>query len=765
MGIATRRLVFLVSVFLPTIGSSQDRPGERFSAFGNFPAKAVGYVSISNVTRLKEKLSETLYGSIATHPGIRATLAEGWDQVERALERETEEFTERTGISLLDFLVLFRGEVSLVVGQLAPSPEIALAVELTDAKNDILQVLGRIEAMFVEFGGTVSRRNFGSYEAKLLTNPAGPILHAVLGTHLVLTNSETLLTHATNVLAGQADGPNLAQSELFSGLAEKIFIQKPEVRVALDVTNLRESLLRLSGADRDKDVMQILRATGLGRLARLGHSLGFRDQGMEDALHLELEAGKDDLFAVIEGSLRAVEGVDAALSRVPVQATEIGAVHIRTGHFLRELGALVRRALPQAAGELDTVYEQLEAQTNISVRREIFTLGDLALYGFSVTPPAGGLFSDPIVLVRSRELEPYWDLATKLGASQRVPVETLRSNEGTVSYLNLGRGLSEGSTPGLGGFGMSPSFAELGIVSALANMSGFALLARTDLDDGWTAFSSAPQALVRYLHHYHRDAKLPSDLAFHQLVREKLEGARGANVSRDAFGVLAIYNSLVSLADAFAPILAMAGIDPARFPPGETFLDGVKPGFIRLDLSPTALHIQGHRGLESSGGVIVAVGAASVVAGFIVPQVFRGRGAAYKVQCANNLKQLYTFAMHYSDTSGTRAFPHDPDGSVASFQKMIDHFAKEGQGGLAPKLFLCPEGHESEAEVDEDGRILLTEETCGYEIANRRIKNTALNKILMYDKHPHGGGRNVLMTDASIQFMQEAEFQRRLAAE
>jgi hypothetical protein len=63
-----------------------------------------------------------------------------------------------------------------------------------------------------------------------------------------------------------------------------------------------------------------------------------------------------------------------------------------------------------------------------------------------------------------------------------------------------------------------------------------------------------------------------------------------------------------------------------------------------------------------------------------------------------------------------------------------------------------------------DGKPVLTEETCSYEILGRRLKSTALDSILMYDKTPcHHGCRNVLFTDGRVERMDETAFQQRLA--
>ena len=61
-----------------------------------------------------------------------------------------------------------------------------------------------------------------------------------------------------------------------------------------------------------------------------------------------------------------------------------------------------------------------------------------------------------------------------------------------------------------------------------------------------------------------------------------------------------------------------------------------------------------HRARESSRArqgftlieLLVVIAIISIIAGFLVPTLLRGRGEAYKAQCLNNLKQLYTVIDH-----------------------------------------------------------------------------------------------------------------------
>jgi len=178
--------------------------------------------------------------------------------------------------------------------------------------------------------------------------------------------------------------------------------------------------------------------------------------------------------------------------------------------------------------------------------------------------------------------------------------------------------------------------------------------------------------------------------------------------------------------------------------------------------------IRRSRGALTGGGLAtggIALGAIScillpVAAGFLVPTLMRGRGEAYKIQCASNLLHLFPRAISYSSRKGEGYFPHSPAGSIASLQTMLDADPE----GMSPRMFLCPDGDELPAQQAADGRFRLSEETCSYEMTPRKIRNTDAHRILLFDKAPrHRGGRNVLFSDGSMRWVAEPEFQRLLA--
>lgn len=166
--------------------------------------------------------------------------------------------------------------------------------------------------------------------------------------------------------------------------------------------------------------------------------------------------------------------------------------------------------------------------------------------------------------------------------------------------------------------------------------------------------------------------------------------------------------------------------------------------------------------------LLVVIAIISIIAGFLVPTLLKGRGEAYKVQCANNLKQIYGLALAYSNKKGQNRFPIGDGREPRAHESLNKLIAYEGEG-LNPKMFTSPAGESQPAEVDAEGKFVLGEENLDYSWVAKAMKNTTVGKALSSNKYyqgyedggePHEGhpkGMNVLMTDGSISWVDEPD--------
>ena len=76
-------------------------------------------------------------------------------------------------------------------------------------------------------------------------------------------------------------------------------------------------------------------------------------------------------------------------------------------------------------------------------------------------------------------------------------------------------------------------------------------------------------------------------------------------------------------------------------------------------------------------GCLIAFGCITIlaiVAGLFVPVLLKGRGEAWKIQCANNLKQIYPAAAAYADRK--YEFPRDKSVEEPTSSRLSEYSAE-----------------------------------------------------------------------------------------
>jgi hypothetical protein len=743
--------------------SARGEEPKRFRPEVHFPRPAVVYATIGSVERLGARLAGTLLGRILTDPGTRKALAGVRALCEETFQRDGAPLPS-TGKTLFELLGLIRGELSFCIGRqpgaLALFPQMAASLELGTAREEILAVVAKLaEAVGEGRGAPLPRRAIGDVEATVFPSTRLGDLHvATLGTHLVVTsNAEALRAIAEAYARDDDTAPADRAESLEPGLTRQLVVNDREVLILADTKAFREMFLGVQTPPYREQIEAILRATGLDRVASCAYALGFRDGGMEGVLRLGMPDGAGGVLAALQASLAPVGDVREALSRMPGEAREVRFLRLDAGAFLRELDRVLPQAAPDMADGLKSIYRWLEATLDISAG-ELQALGALTVHSFLVEPAAGDVVSDGIVLVRTEELAPYWSVLEKLAKAAGRKPEPL-SGAGNAVYLQL---VGENEAVQLAGQ-WTPALPEI-LIFAMVGLPAVTLT-RADLEGGWTIVSTLPQAVLRYLDGPRR-APLSSDEAFAALVLDRSKDAAAAVVSRGGKHLLWAYNVAIRSLHAGEFFFLDGGFDPVHLPPAERFLAAVRPGSLRLEASSKAVALRGHRGLEATAGLALA-GTAALAAIWSRP-VFRARAGqdiqvgggaaapqAQSVRCAKNLKSLYVHLLSYSDKVGNASFPHSPEGSLATLQLVVD---SEPQ---ARDYLGCPAA--AGARSLPAGQM-LEDSMVGYEVVSWRVRNTAVDAVLAFDKTPcHRGGRHVLFTDSRVQWLEESAFLELLA--
>ncbi len=166
--------------------------------------------------------------------------------------------------------------------------------------------------------------------------------------------------------------------------------------------------------------------------------------------------------------------------------------------------------------------------------------------------------------------------------------------------------------------------------------------------------------------------------------------------------------------------------------------------------------------------LLVVIAIIGIIAGVLLPSLSSGREEAFKVACANNLKNIYAQCLLYAQRTRTQKFPiatgRDP-AAHESLQKLVEFFPDD----FKPEMFTCSSGGAIAADADEDGKFVLDEYTNNYSWTSRPMKSTAKNRSLSSDKYydkyeddgeprdGHPGGVNVLGSDGSVIFRNKEE--------
>jgi hypothetical protein len=274
-------------------------------------------------------------------------------------------------------------------------------------------------------------------------------------------------------------------------------------------------------------------------------------------------------------------------------------MRLRAGSFLRGLDRYARRSVPEIGMHLDAAYHDIEALLGVSVSGDLFELGSVSTYAFSIFPPVGGSVRDDIMLVRTDELRPYWRVLEKIVSRRGLhwravpPRPSADEWSAPVRYVYM-------SLDGAGAEGAS----SLSTISAAWCSTALSALlpavARLDRPDGWTALSTSPRALVRYRDFYSCGAMLARQPAAAAFVVESLEGSSVAVVLRGTDLPAYAREELLDRLMPLEPLLTRAGIDLASLPPAESFLHSDEPARARFEWSASGFTVRTQRVFPSA---------------------------------------------------------------------------------------------------------------------------------------------------------------------
>ena len=145
------------------------------------------------------------------------------------------------------------------------------------------------------------------------------------------------------------------------------------------------------------------------------------------------------------------------------------------------------------------------------------------------------------------------------------------------------------------------------------------------------------------------------------------------------------------------------------------------------------------------GDLILTV---AILVSLVAPTLLKGRDETWRVQCTNNLKQIYLAAQAYAAKESS--FPRDKSADDPPAHGSLNILLRSLQGrSLEPELFKCPAGEASIAQVNEDEKFQLDEGTLDYAWALKETRNTHTVPLAACEHHE--GILIVLFTDSQIE--------------
>jgi hypothetical protein len=582
---------------------------KRFDPEKCFPLESLGYLRVQSGAGLAAALGDTLAGRIVSDPEVHASLGDVPAMARALIRQSSGPLIELTGRDPLKVLGLFQGELVISIVGLDPAAKVSVlaALELGTEREAILATVEKIGAGLSRAAGRqLPEVAIGSRKtvAWPILNGLSAVYPLVLGSHIVFATSPQALQGVAEAFDGAPGAEDfcLGASPRLKEANGALGSSNPRLLAFANLEAIRGLLMMFMSRDPDsKEMVKALRATGLLTITTLGLSIGSGagDGGLETKLLLGTEGSDGRGFlGELLGSLSSPAGSAEALALVPAEALSVSAAGVDAGKALRAIHALMQQVAPRdVIREINDRVRDFEERTNLSLENDLFKLGKIDLWSCAVMPPAGG-FPDSLVFARTAELAPYRTVAEKVVRAlgkERVdlPGPAAAGAAGPrIAYLRAGSIFTR-----LLGMKLPTNPDQV----PLALLEPPISLAWADLPGGWTVCSTHPTPLLRYLARGKDARPVAGDERVAARFRSDLAGVQVLGFLRAEGSCLAVYNTVVELAGALAPFaeqnLAPLHVDPARLPPGEKFLPGLRDHWVRVTAGSAGLviHTRGER--------------------------------------------------------------------------------------------------------------------------------------------------------------------------
>jgi hypothetical protein len=175
------------AVFVHAASSFVPAAPERFAPEDHFPKECFFFASL-DLGKLRRGLQETPFGRMLTHPGVEKALGGLKDMALAGMMEGSQEFTQLMGVTPLEFVALFEGEVAWTVPgvDMRHGPTTLISIELGSKRKEIEGAMERFGNAMLGRAGDAQTTEVKGHKVTTWPEQFGPSLqYTILGNSLV----------------------------------------------------------------------------------------------------------------------------------------------------------------------------------------------------------------------------------------------------------------------------------------------------------------------------------------------------------------------------------------------------------------------------------------------------------------------------------------------------------------------------------------------------------------------------------------------------